>query len=81
MLIIPNLILWKAAWLAACGVAIAGWGVSKDCTDINSRAANFTFAGTDASRKWFDKQKTNLMALMSEFEVQVRQATFWCHLT
>lgn len=61
----------KAAWLATRGVAIAGWGVSMDCTDINSRAANFTFAGTEASRKWFDKQKTNLMAFMSEFEIQV----------
>ncbi|KIJ30955.1 hypothetical protein M422DRAFT_267476 [Sphaerobolus stellatus SS14] len=61
-----------AVWWAARGVGIAGWAVSLDPIDPTASAANFTFAGDEAGREFFEDKDVNMMMLLRDFETSCR---------
>ncbi|KIJ42043.1 hypothetical protein M422DRAFT_68066 [Sphaerobolus stellatus SS14] len=61
-----------AAWWAPRGIGIAGWAVSLDPVDPTASAANFTFAGDDAGREYFEEKDINMMLLLRDFETFCR---------
>ncbi|KIJ30219.1 hypothetical protein M422DRAFT_268271 [Sphaerobolus stellatus SS14] len=62
----------RSLYYSTRGVGVAGWVVSLDPVDATASSANFMFAGSDATRKWFDGHAINMRKTMRDFETSVR---------
>ncbi|KIJ32573.1 hypothetical protein M422DRAFT_52803 [Sphaerobolus stellatus SS14] len=62
----------RAQWFALRGVTIAGFAVSTDYLDPLSHTLNFTFAGNDTARRFFDDEELNMTQIIYDFETFCR---------
>ncbi|KIJ36006.1 hypothetical protein M422DRAFT_51223 [Sphaerobolus stellatus SS14] len=62
-----------AQWFALRGVLLAGFGVSIDYLDPISHTLNFSFAGNDNARKFFDDDEINMTQIIYDFETYCRE--------
>ncbi|KIJ31083.1 hypothetical protein M422DRAFT_53511 [Sphaerobolus stellatus SS14] len=60
-------------WYALRGVVIGGFAVSVDYLDPISHTLNFSFAGNDMARKFFDDKGVNMAQFIYDFEIYCRE--------
>ncbi|KIJ45364.1 hypothetical protein M422DRAFT_251137 [Sphaerobolus stellatus SS14] len=63
----------KAAWFAARGDLLRGFGASGDPRDPVSHTLNFMFAGSDIVRKFLEEDETNMAEFLYDFQTYCRQ--------